>query len=173
MDLKKNRTSGFLIILLHFISTGALAKDPAIKAAAKEVNDEFLVTNYLAKVQILRYGHHYVLPNGQLAPKKKQGRSAGRTIQFGSGVRVDIGEVGESIIVIPKKKEIWIALNKVRGKAMNSDIVHILFNRKVVATDITPKKIANAIASIVEIKGYIPTNKDNKEKQEVNAATVE
>ena len=37
---------------------------------------------------------------------------------------------------------------------MNSDIVHIMYDRKVVADDITPEKIARAVASVAEIKGY-------------------
>ena len=154
MNLK--RITVFLTVLLLFTSTTLLAKDPAIKAATKAANDAFYETSYVAKVQIRRYGHHYVTPDGQPVTKKgkKQGRGGETAIVFNSNVKVSVGEVGESIYIWPKKKELWVGFNKKRGKMMNSDIVHIMFDRKVVADDITPEKIARAVASVAEIKGY-------------------
>jgi len=170
MHLKSNRVLLIMAVLMLFISMEAFAKNKAIKDAAKAVNQIFLSTDYIANVPILRYGHHYVLPNGELAPNKKQGRGGEHAIQFGSNVRVNVGEIGQSIMIVPRKKEIWVGLNKVRGKAMNSDTVHILFNRKIVPSDITPEKIAQAIAKIAEIKGYVA--KKNTPKTN-NATTVE
>ena len=154
--MNPRQITGLLAALLFFTSTTSFAKDPAIKAAAKAANETFLTTSYVAKVNIRRYGHHYVLPDGQPAPGKgkKQGRGGEGAIVFNSNLKVPAGEVGESIIVTPRKKEIWVSLNKTRGKSMNSDTVHILFDRKVVADDITPEKIAHAISSVAEIKGY-------------------
>lgn len=156
INMNPRQITGLLTALLVFTSTPLFAKDPAIKAAAKAVNETFLATSYVAKVDIRRYGHHYVLPDGQPAPKKgkKQGRGGEGAIVFNSNLKVPAGQVGESITVYPKKKEIWIGLNKTRGKSMNGDIVHILFDRKVVADDITAEKIARAISSVAEIKGY-------------------
>ena len=148
----------------------AFAKNKATKAAAKAVNQIFLSTDYIANVPILRYGHHYVLPNGELAPNKKQGSGGKHAIQFGSNVRVSAGEIGQSIMVVARKNEIWVGLNKVRGKAMNSDTVHILFNRKIVPSDITPEKIAKAIYNIAKIRGYV---NDKKTPIVNNATTVD
>lgn len=148
--------TGLLAALLIFTSTPSFAKDPALREAVKAANETFLTTSYLAKVDIRRYGHHYVLPDGRPAPKKgkKQGRGGESAIVFNSNLKVPAGEVGESIYIWLKKKELWVGLNKKRGKVMNSDIVHIIFDRKVVADDITPEKIARAVASVAEIKGY-------------------
>jgi hypothetical protein len=156
INMNPRQLTGLLTALLFFTSTASFAKDPAIKAATKAANETFLTTSYVAKMNILRYGHHYVLPDGQPAPGKgkKQGRGGEGAIVFNSNLKVPAGEVGESITVYPRKKEIWIGLNKVRGKSMNGDIVHIMFDRKVVADDITPEKIARAISSVAEIKGY-------------------
>ena len=154
--MNPKQITGLLTALIFFTSTTSFAKDPAIRAAVKAANETFLTTSYVAKVNIRRYGHHYVLPDGQPAPKKgkKQGRGGEGAIVFNSNLKVPAGEVGESIYIWLKKKELWVGLNKKRGKVMNSDIVHIMFDRKVVADDITPEKIARAISSVAEIKGY-------------------
>ncbi len=134
-----------------------LAQDA--KSAAKQTDEAFDKTHFVAKMPLVRYAHLYVLPDG--APSDKKGRrtqgvvGAG-TIQFGDPVKVREGEVGESIKLYVKGKELIVGLNKKRGARMNPTSVHVLYGRPVTASDITPHKIARALSGVVEIKGYEP-----------------
>lgn len=148
--------------LLFVLMTAPLAaqSDPqALKAAAEAVNRVFERTSYVAKIPIIRYGHHYVTPNGDPHPRKakKQGRGAENAIQFDSGVKVPPGGVGYSIFVAVKgKDEVLVGLNDKAGARLNPDSVHILYDRPVTVEDLTPEKIALALQGIVEIRGYGP-----------------
>ncbi len=153
------RTTGALAILPLLATFPAFAVDADVKAAAKATTAAFSTTSYVAKLDLRRYAHHYVLPDGSPSTKKgekKQGRGGEGAIQFDDGVKVHAGEVGESLYVLPKKKELWVCFNKKRGALLNPAIVHVLFDRPVAADDITPEKIARAVSSVAVIKGYEP-----------------
>lgn len=151
-------TALFTIGLL-FSAQASLGGDPEVKAAAKATNEAFSTTSYEAKMDLRRYAHFYVLPDGSPSTKKgkkKQGRGGEGAIQFDDGVKVGSGDVGESIRVYPKGDQVWVGFNKKRGKTMNPAIVHILYGRPVTADDITPEKIARAVSSVAIIRGFEP-----------------
>lgn len=149
-----------LLLLSAVAATGVSAADKsAVKAAAKNTNQVFSDVSFVAKMNLGRYVHHYVLPDGSPAPqkKKKQGKGAGKsTIQMDSGVKVHQGETGHSLRIYVKKNEIWVGLNKKAGATLNPAMVHILLGREVSPDDLEPDKIARALTSVVEIAGFEP-----------------
>jgi len=164
MKIWINRTAGGVLCcaLLAMAATVVDAKPGKedLKEAAKSLNETFKGTSFTAKVNLSRYGHHYVMPNGEPHPSKgkKQGRGGEGAIQFDSGIKVHAGEVGYTIGVHVKgKDQVMVFFNKKPNAKLNPATAHVLYDRPVTADDLTPEKIAVAVQSLVEIKGYEPS----------------
>jgi hypothetical protein len=150
------------VLFMAAVATVGVAESSKedLKQAAKAVAEAFAQTSFTAKVDLLRYGDHFVTPDGEPHPgkSKKQGRGASKTaIQLDDGVKVHAGEVGHSIQVYLKgRDEVAVGFNQKPGAKLNPALAHILYERPVTTEDLTPEKIARAVESLVVIQGYEP-----------------
>jgi hypothetical protein len=140
------------------------AADPALQAAAEATTAALAETSFVAKVEIGNLGKFYVDSDGQPVPERQQdegGYKGGTLWAPGGPVLVRAGEQGNVLFVATKypgrrarENEYWVFLNKKRR--VNAAGVAVVFDRPVTAADITPEKVARAIASVATIRGYEP-----------------
>lgn len=146
-------------LVLYAPAVPARAGNSTIKQAAKDATEAFSHTTFVAKLDLLRYAEHFVLPDGSPAPQKqkKQGRGPGATtIQLNNGIKVRAGQTGEGIFVWTGKRDtIRVAFNP-KHKPLNAVVVNILFDRDVTVDDFDPYKLALAVSSVAEIRGFEP-----------------
>lgn len=142
----------------------AAAKDPALEAAAEATTEALAGTSFVAKVDIGNIGKFYVDADGQPVPEREQdegGYKGGTLWAPGGPLLVGAGEVGQIIFVQTKypgrrarENEYWVFLN--RKRRVNAAGVAVVFDRPVRPEDITPEKVARAIASVATVRGYEP-----------------
>jgi hypothetical protein len=151
-----------LVVMIPALVASLAAADADkqdLKEAARAVTEAFEGHSFTAKVNLRRYGHHFVTPSGEPHPSKgkKQGRGGEGSIQLDSGVKVRAGEVGHTIAVMVKGKEqVLVLFNRKPHAKLNPATIHVLYDRQVTVDDLTPEKMALAVESLVEIEGYEP-----------------
>jgi hypothetical protein len=140
------------------------AAAPALVAAADAATAALAGTSFVAKVDIGNVAKFYVQADGEPVEDREQKQSGyGRNTLWAPGgpVLVRAGEVGQVIFVQTKypgrrarENEYWVFLN--RKRRVNAAGVAVVFDRPVRPEDITPEKVARAVASLVTIRGYEP-----------------
>lgn len=149
------------VLAFAFAGTAQGWDKGAARAAAEQLTEELAGTTFVAKLTLGAAQHYYVLPDG--TPADEKGKRQGKGVEDhrslwtpGGKIKVAEGQIGRSIYVWAKKKEIMVGLHDKPNAVLNAAIVHILFDRETTPSDFEASKIAQALVSLVEVEGYEP-----------------
>lgn len=144
--------SGLLLFCAPLIAQGSP------KTARSATNRALANTTFIAKVDLRAHAKHHVRPDGSpiLEGRKgrRQGRGAVEALRPGtSGIKVRAGERGQKIVVRGGGDQLTVSVNK--GRSLVNPVNFIIrYDREIVASDITPQKMALALSSLIEIDGF-------------------